>query len=318
MKLVAFSDPHIDIQEKRGYPNFLSKLTNHLESLEPDVILVTGDVAGSTTYVQKFLEGINTTVKKKIFCPGNHDIWVNSKSHDASWVKYYQILPELCNEFEWHYLPNQPIGVDNVAFVGSMGWYDYSTRNPVWDNEISLQEYSTKSNKMSGGVWMDREYAKFGDYSDKDVADHLASELISDLQKISKDILRDLFEASPSKLEEFDIYKTANKDKFRNIDTVVIGTHMVPFYEFVKFTGNLDWDYFSAFIGNTTLGRIIESINRDLRKVSVFGHTHFPQRKMLKNNVEAICCPIGYPNEWERHHKDLESLFENRIITIDI
>ena len=139
MKLVVFSDPHIDIQEKRGYPKFLIKLNEYLESIEPDIILVTGDIAGSTSQIQKFLEGITTSAKKKIFCPGNHDIWVNSKAHDASWVKYYQILPQLCAELGWHYLPNQPLIVDNVAFVGTMGWYDYSTRNPIWDDKINIK-----------------------------------------------------------------------------------------------------------------------------------------------------------------------------------
>ncbi len=318
MKLIVFSDPHIDIQEKRGYPNFMNKLNDHLESLEPDIILVTGDIAGSTSYIKKFLEEITVSAKKKIFCPGNHDIWVNSQSYDASWVKYYQVLPELSKELGWHYLPNQPLIIEKVAFVGTMGWYDYSTRNPTWDNEISLQEYETKFNKKSGAVWMDREYAKFGDYNDRVVADHFASELITDLQKISEDIFIELPGTEPAKLEEFDIYKIADKDQFGDIDTVVIGTHIVPFFEFVKFTGNLNWDYFSAFIGNTTLGKIIKSINRDLRKISVFGHTHFPQRKILETNLEAICCPIGYPNEWEKRHKSLETLFENRIISINI
>ncbi|OLS23649.1 MAG: 3',5'-cyclic adenosine monophosphate phosphodiesterase CpdA [Candidatus Heimdallarchaeota archaeon LC_2] len=321
MKLVMFSDPHIDIQEKRGYPKFLVQLNEYLESIEPDIILVTGDIAGSTSYIQKFLEGIFTSAKKKIYCPGNHDIWVNSKAHDASWTKYYQILPQLSTELGWHYLPNQPLIVNNVAFVGTMGWYDYSTRNPIWDDKISILEYSSKYNKSSGAIWMDREYAKFGDHNDNVVADHFANELIEDLQSISDNLIEMNWDSGNSSIEELNKYnklKKLKKLESKNVDTVVIGTHMVPFVDFVKFTGNLDWDFFSAFIGNTKLGRIIKSINNELRRISVFGHTHYPQRKIVEDNLEAICCPIGYPNEWERDHSSLESLFESKIVSVNI
>ncbi|MHA2098068.1 MAG: metallophosphoesterase [Candidatus Kariarchaeaceae archaeon] len=319
MKLAVFSDPHIDIQIKRGFPDFLSELDRYLNSIRPDIIMVTGDVAGSTKSIQQFFEGINLDATK-IFCPGNHDVWVNSKSHDASWVKYYQVLPELCEIFGWHYLPNNPLTIKNTAFVGTMGWYDYSSRNPAWDDEISLDEYKSKINKDTGSMWMDREFAKFG-YDDKQVADHLAFELISDLNSISQNLLSDPINVRSQitdSLSKWKKKKKSNSIDFQSLDTIIIGTHIVPFLEFVRLTGKLDWDYFSAYIGNATLGEIIDGITDELRKISVFGHTHFPQRKMIKPNFEAICCPLGYPNEWKKHRSNLNDLFTKGIIEIDI
>ncbi|MFV2015881.1 MAG: metallophosphoesterase [Candidatus Heimdallarchaeota archaeon] len=318
MKLVVFSDPHVDIQEKRGYPNFIKELNQYLNQLDPDIILVTGDVAGSTKYIHKFLKEIEVKCKKKIFCPGNHDIWVNSNAFDGSWVKYYQVLPELCKITGWHYLPKQPIIINNIAFAGTMGWYDYSSRNPKWDGQISHEDYETKYNKLSGAMWMDKEFAKFGDNNDKAVADHLASELIEDLKQISGDLFSKSIGTLPRLNLNFDKFDNSMLIQHNNFDTLVIGTHIVPFLDFVKFTGGLEWDFFSAFIGNETLGNIISNITDSIRKISVFGHTHFPQKKKIKHNLEAICCPIGYPQEWEGKHSDLKELFKDRIIMLDI
>ncbi|MCE7736097.1 MAG: hypothetical protein GPJ54_14540 [Candidatus Heimdallarchaeota archaeon] len=320
MKLAVFSDPHIDIQENRGFPRFLEKLNQYLNNIEPDVIMVTGDVGGNTKTIQKFLQGIDVDAKK-IFCPGNHDIWVNNKAHDASWAKYYQILPELCELYNWHYLPNQPFTMNNVAFVGTMGWYDYSSRNRIWDKTVSLDDYETKINKKTGGMWMDREFARFGDYNDKIIADHFSFELITNLNWISQDLLSDPINVRSQitdYLSKWTLKRKSNTNYTNDLDTIIIGTHIVPFLEFVKFTGKLDWDFFSAFIGNSTLGDIIDRISQDLRKISVFGHTHFPQRRLMKSNLDAICCPIGYPNEWNMQHSELDELFHKRIIELDI
>lgn len=264
------------------------------------------------------MRGITVPVRKKIFCPGNHDIWVNGKSFDASWVKYYQILPELCDLLDWHYLPRQPIVIDNVGFAGTVGWYDYSSRNPVWDDKVTIEQYATKLNEATGAVWMDREFARFGKYSDQAVADHFATELIDDLSQISIDLIVPMPELHSSVSLNIDYQYKEKQQSNKEIDTIVIGTHIVPFIDFVKFTGGLEWDYFSAFIGNTTLGKIISNIKKDVKTISVFGHTHFPQRKKINDNLEAICCPIAYPNEWERKHSTLEDLFANRIISVDI
>lgn len=58
-----------------------------------------------------------------IFVPGNHELW----SKEGSTAALYEVaLPQLAQDYGFHYLDAGPVYVGDVAVVGNVGWYDFS------------------------------------------------------------------------------------------------------------------------------------------------------------------------------------------------
>ncbi|MCH8906574.1 MAG: metallophosphoesterase [Candidatus Heimdallarchaeota archaeon] len=326
MKLAAFSDPHSDINSKRFDPNYTTILTDYISDFDPDVVLIAGDISGSSKELIKFFEEFQIDCHK-LFVPGNHDLWVSQNSENGSWAKYFTLIPEICETYGWHYLPNNPIQIENTAFIGNTGWYDYSTRNEKWDNEISKIAYEKKTNPFDQGVWMDKAFAKFGDLHDQEVAEYFLLELQVNLMKAGLINVREINSYS-TLLEKIKSILKKGKFKFDtkkiepthqefegNIENLVFASHIVPFKKFVKFRDSIRWDYFSAFIGNSQIGDLMSSIHFKGRKISIFGHTHYPQQSIIRQ-IEAYCVPIGYNHEWK--FSNLNKVFSRRIKILEI
>ncbi|MHA2250876.1 MAG: metallophosphoesterase [Candidatus Kariarchaeaceae archaeon] len=313
MLLSMISDIHADINGMRKDPEFTQKFIKTINNIQPDILLVAGDIAGSLKGIQYFFDAMKVAdIKYKLFCPGNHDIWVNQNSFDGSWQKYYKILPELSRVYKWHYLPKNPIIINNVAFVGTMGWYDYSTRNMKFDKIAQIKIYEQKVNPYNGYMWMDREYAKFGNYTDKEVTKQLNNDLIDDLLGLGIRL-----KIPPE--YDFDqdlIPSTENSTiKGNNFHALVVTTHFLPFSKNIHTTGIIEKDFFNAFMGNTALGGILEMIPKDKRILSIFGHSHKPYESK-DTGIEVYSAPIGYPQEWE--HQDTEEQIRKRIKFIEV
>ena len=55
--------------------------------------------------------------------PGNHELW----SHGTdSYELFTRILPEKIQSMGWRWLQDEPFVTNDIAIVGSLGWYDYS------------------------------------------------------------------------------------------------------------------------------------------------------------------------------------------------
>lgn len=316
MRIAVFSDIHADINTAREDPDFTPKLIAHLNEMDIDMLLVAGDISGSFSGIQSFFYDLQTVdVKYRLFCPGNHDIWVNQASFDGSLAKYYELLPELSRHFDWHYLPQNPLIIDGIGFVGTISWFDYSTRNPQFDDQINEESYQLKVNPISGSAWMDRYFAKFGNLSDRQITSQFNLDLQMDLKKLG-------ITSNTSIADEGNVSDISPRTKFlvdnnpKELDTLIVSSHFVPFQEFIVYRGNLQWDYFSSFIGNLSLGQIINDIPSDLRRIACFGHTHSNKQMILPSGVEGYCSPIGYSHEW--NSAPIEEVFLDRISIIDI
>jgi len=182
--------------------------------------------------------------------------------------------------------------LDDVAIVGTMGWYDYSSRNRIWDNHISISDYGQKELPSSNLELMDRYYANFG-LSDLEMAAKFTKDLRTDLQYVT------------------------NRVDLEELDSVIAMTHMVPFSEFIEYRGLLKYDYFTAFFGNFGLGELMRELSERIKVHSFFGQTHIPRIKRLSPNLTGYCVPIGYPREYGRN-ADLNDVFSVRIKEITI
>jgi hypothetical protein len=300
MKIGAVSDIHADINSKRGEPGFIDELVRFLEGPGLDVLIIPGDAAGSVNSLIDFFNRCgDLPIPHKIYLPGNHDVWTGGKIPDGSWVKYRKVLPEICNELNWTYLPRNPLVIEGTAIFGSMGWYDYSTANSMWDGMFSEEEYMLKVNP-NNAKWMDVEYAHFN-MSDREVAGELLREAEEDLVQLG-------FSAGEGNGE----FRLDDE----GIKTVVFVSHLVPYMDFINFRNDPSWDFFGAYIGNINIGKFLDRLPRNLRRLAFFGHTHFPGAKVVESGVEGYCVPLGYPDEYGSGR--LEDVFRERIRVVEV
>ena len=84
--------------------------------------------------------------------PGNHDIWVRPDDVRGDSLEVYRKhLPRLSLEHGFHYLDNGPLIIPeaDLAFVGSINWYDYSWSIDLlpqyvadWETRLRLKVFS--------------------------------------------------------------------------------------------------------------------------------------------------------------------------------
>ncbi len=278
MKIGSISDIHIDINRSRGYPDVSADLLHYIEGLGLDVLIIPGDISGTSRTIENFfIEADTLSVPVKIFVPGNHDIWVNGKTSDGSMIKYTSILPGICSNHGWHYLPGNPLTLGRTAFLGAMGWYDYSLAGDKGSRLFSNDVYEKKISP-GGAMWMDGEYARFG-MSDTRASALMVENLNNDLKKIK--ILTD----------------AGGADETSSPVNVIVVTHFIPYRDFVYSTGDPDYDFFNAFMGSAGLGECINTLPQHLRRIALFGHTHRPMKRAMESGVEAVCAPLGYPSD---------------------
>jgi Icc-related predicted phosphoesterase len=136
MRILATADIHLGYDRAtRGAENFLKKLAD-VKNI--DVILVAGDIAEngaeSTDEIckhhRKAFEHLrNTGCRNIAIIAGSHDIWTFGENPD-SWQILMEYLYNLAGEFGITYLERQNLYVDDIAFAGTMGHYDYSMADP--------------------------------------------------------------------------------------------------------------------------------------------------------------------------------------------
>jgi predicted phosphohydrolase len=136
-------------------------LRDYVCSSDADAFVIAGDVADrdpaefkECLLLFKAFDGL------KMVVPGNHDLW--TENGDSA-EKHRTILPKLARQCEFHYLDRAPLVRGDVAFIGNVGWYDYSFRNT--DIGLSLEDYERKS--VPGRcTWNDRHFIQW-DFSDQ-------------------------------------------------------------------------------------------------------------------------------------------------------
>ncbi|MFX0201671.1 MAG: metallophosphoesterase [Candidatus Hodarchaeota archaeon] len=292
LKILAVSDIHVDINspgssgDEANQGTFLEKASELLEQItEVDLVVCAGDISPSITQLQRTLDVITKSIESTyyVFVPGNHDIWeLDQKLWEGiTREKYEQGLRESVNRTKFRYLPQQPLVIaEDLAIIGNIGWYDYSFRNPKWDNQVTGLGYNGK--RWEGYVWYDVNFTDWG-MPDVEVTEYLLNQLVKDYQKIK---------TVPHKMAVM---------------------HHIPFREGVVYKDSLPWDFFCAFMGADCFGNFFQEGNI---KLVIHGHTHFPQVYRV-GSCRVYCAPLGYRHEWHKS-KDFSGVLRERIKLFEI
>lgn len=268
MKLIWCSDVHL---------NFLGNnpelRQEFYTSLDGEAILITGDIAESHN-IGQYLNELSFYTRKKIyFVAGNHDYYGSSLK---------EVRAKLKKNEDAHYLPKS-WGVKlnkHTALVGQDGWGD--CRNG--DYEGSQRGFSGIT--MSDWLYikeLNKGYLK-GTNMLRDTLQKVADR---DAERLAKSVLRAL------------------KDK--NVNKIVIATHVPPFEEASLHAGRKSTPYGLPFFSSKILGMVILPIAEDHPEVDFLwlsGHTHSNVTVQKRHNLTVKVAPSEY------YHPQIAGVFD--------
>ncbi len=202
-----------------------------------EAFAIAGDVADADVeYFAACLALFEDFGGLKLVVPGNHDLWSTGA---GSKHKYRKVLPELAEQNGFHMLDRGPATLGPVAFIGSIGWYDYSFRSDQLD--VSMAHYERK--ELPGiCTWND---ARFIDW---DYTDHEFTERC--LHKLA------------------DAYRAVE----RKVETVVAVLHHLPLRELLYGPANAAHEFCRAYMGSQRFGELLLGLEK-VRYVFC-GHRH--------------------------------------------
>lgn len=275
MRIAAVSDIHV-------LPNgsddlLLVKIRERVDEIDPDVFVIAGDISDRLDILSDTLSKLQTERCENFFVAGNHDIWFEEEGGPGSLEKYSKIIGEVCKRNGFSHIPDAPVVVDDYAFIGSIGWYDYSFRRD--ELNIPIENYEQK--EYRGAIWYDLLRLDWG-FDDREVTELFNKKIEYDLKTVPEDC-----------------------------EHVIYVSHHLPFQELTIYKNKLPWDFHGAFMGAKSTGQIIKSDKRVL--LSISGHSHI--RNFFKfENLVTLTVPIGYgrpdSTQLDRFVKDAVAMIE--------
>jgi Icc-related predicted phosphoesterase len=294
MRIAFTSDVHTDHHAANRL--VWQEMVTILQDLAPDVFVCCGDIAAQEKQFGMTLMALERVACPKLLVPGNHDVWVLK----SAWVergitsqqKYYQLLPALCRAAGVHPLWLEPYILGDVAFCGSLGWYDYSLRNEALDPHITVHDYRRKI--FQDRIWNDRRFVHWLSaetsegarqrLSDEAITTHMVQALAQQLQEVES-----------------------------RVQHIVGVTHMLPFRRMMHYRHEARADYFGAFMGSVLLGEIWQSCPKVT--LALAGHTH-RQITVQVGHTTALTSPVGYAQQWDG--RTLSAVARDRLSVIDL
>jgi putative phosphoesterase len=255
LRVAAVSDIHVS--HDGSDDTLLHEIKKRVEELAPDMFVIAGDISAKIDLLSDSLSKLAVDNCVNLFVAGNHDIWFEQGEGLDSLEKYSHTIGNVCKKQGWIHLPDQPYEIDNIAFLGSLGWSDYSFRRS--DLEIPEEAYEQKQYKDA--VWYDVFNVDWH-FTDKEATDLFNRKIEYDLSTITN-----------------------------HVDRIVFVSHHLPFRELTLYKQRLPWDFFSAYMGATSTGEILLDDERVFLTVS--GHSHV-RSKIMINGITAVTVPIGY------------------------
>ncbi len=266
MKIAAVSDIHV--RPDKGDEVLLEEIHNQVEKEAPDIFVIAGDVSSRIGILADTLSRLHVSGASNLFVPGNHDVWFEEEIGLGSLEKYSSAISDVCKDNGFLHLPDEPHIKQQLAFVGSMGWYDYSFKRE--DLNIPYRAYVQK--EYGGSIWYDTLCVDW-EFTDAELTNLLNRKLEYDLSVLPK-----------------------------RVTSVVYVSHHLPFRELTLYKGHLPWDFFSAFMGAESTGRILLEDPRVVLTLS--GHSHIRMQEKF-NGITSITVPLGYGRPADENYSDL-------------
>ncbi|MFZ4762855.1 MAG: metallophosphoesterase [Alphaproteobacteria bacterium] len=234
------------------------------------IAVVAGDVSDSIAQTMQELGRIAQAYQQVLFVHGNHEFEASfSTASLAEWsILQQQLSQEIAYMDNVHFLPDRPVIIGDVAFIGQyLGW-DYRLGEPyihAWQSFEYIREFLTEYHNLEHSVDF------LTDLGNMAVGEALI--LWQDLQQCEEN---------------------------QAVNSVVMITHTLPRKELISW-----WEYPSnplaaGIYGNSHMHDLLTEASVPSKlKLCLFGHNHKQQNKLL-DGVRYISNPRGRPADFNR------------------
>ena len=285
MKIHYMSDLHVDhfIFDTANATKMNKQIDEYFKITRIDKIpederymfIIPGDLSNSNNVAKAFLLRLKELFRYILLVPGNHDLYLCSKSQ-ASKYKFessnrIKEMKEFCSENNIHYLDGSIIEIEGKKYAGLCMFWDKSYYNYLEKREASDAEVlNFYDNYMN-----DSKYIMCGEKPYKIPLAYGGMYFKSSFNAI------DYFKEQYTKLQ--------NYNDFDNIDVMI--THYVPTIPYgirTKYALERGTTFY-MFDGEKDIERITP-------KFWLFGHMH-DKFDFVHKDVRFLCNPNGYPGE---------------------
>ncbi len=259
MRIVVTADTHYHPKWSATLERFFTDIAAE----RPDCLVIGGDIGERIEGYRQMLRVLQTVDCPRLVLAGNHDLWARDGiDSETLWA---ETLPNLTREYGAIWLEDENWVRDGLAICGTLGWYDYTGRDPsiLMTDE---QYFREKGRYMADGVYMrwmqtDIEFANM------------------------------LGEAFSARLAALDADPAVRE--------ILVVTHVPAFQEAIaRKPGDTGWNLSNAYFYNLTLGRRIVASRKVTRVIS--GHTHIGRSAQIDGaggpiDMQVLTADYGKP-----------------------
>ena len=247
MRTIITSDPYRYHEKKTA----LDKLADHISEVAPDLFVIAGNLGEPVSNFESALECFSSLPCQKAVITGNRDIWHREGEHTSQQL-WEEVLPSVIRRCGYAWLEQDNLIIKGVGVCGTVGWYDYSARDPTLgyttEDYENLKGLVSKDSRHIDWQWSDREFSS-----------HLQKGFASRLESLERD---------------------------HAVNHIIVVTHIPIFKEAIApVPGDAQWNFGTAYTFNLTLGRVIAPKTKVRHVVS--GHTRLSGQWEIRfgNNI---------------------------------
>jgi 3',5'-cyclic AMP phosphodiesterase CpdA len=279
MRLLVTADLHFNHPRSRP---LAEDLIGQMNRAGGDVLLLVGDTAVADGDVLEQCLSRFEFPGPKLFVAGNHELWTTGDVD--SYQLLQTVLPRRVRALGWHWLQSDPFRAGEIAFVGTVGWYDYSLApadlgipRRFYEHKISpgaAERFPEQYGHLFANAddippatrevfarWNDAKFVRLGGRSDE----QFLTELLDTLR--------------------------AQLDSLHDAPRVIAAVHHLPFRELLPPPRNAQWDFAKAFLGSPRMGELLQAYS-NVTKVYC-GHSHYAAEAQV-GHIHAVNIGSGY------------------------
>jgi len=284
-----------DIHYPRAEPTRCEGVARAMCESGADVLLLVGDIAtGPAKHYRTLLRLFEGFSGPKLFVPGNHDLWSIAR-RPGTRRRYRETLRHIVERYGFHYLPGNPLVHDGVGFAGTVGWYDYSFRQPE-PPEPGVRVTPLCAHRTRQGPVLRRDPARQDvPWEDLTEADYACQALMWSQDDVWKQLVwNDALHVDWGATDAQTVAMLADELERdiaaieAGVDYEVAAVHFVPFAELLgEPSEDVEAAYVRAFMGSPVFGQVVAAHPKC--RLVLCGHRHEAQVLSIGDTVVANC-----------------------------